>query len=407
MSFFKKNKSVFFKAAVITTALLLYCSAFSSCGGTSSLSDVGQSENSPVTQTAYLPSGVPIPSVSARSAILIDADSGATLCSKDPDKRMPMASTTKIMTALVAIENGEPEKKVNVSPLAVGVEGSSVYLYEGEHLTVEDLLYATLLESANDAATAIAVEIGGSVEDFADMMNQKAAELGLKDTHFTNPHGLDDPEHYTTARELAIIAAAAMKNDKFREIVSTHKKTIPLNGTEGVRLLINHNKLLKSYDGAIGVKTGYTKKSGRCLVSAAERDGLNLICVTLSAPDDWRDHKALLDYGFSAYESRLLAADGELAHILPVVGSDKEYVTLTNLGEIRATLPRSAPMAECRIETTRFEYAPISEGEVLGRVIYTVGGKTIASAPLYASYSAESVKYKISLWERITSLFKK
>ncbi len=407
MSFLGKYKGAFLKAAVITTALLLYCSAFSGCGKASSLSDVGKGEAADITQTAALSSGIPTPSVSAKSAILIDGDSGAILCSKDPDKRMPMASTTKIMTALVAIEKGEPEKTVEISPLAVGVEGSSVYLYEGEQLTLEDLLYATLLESANDAATAIAVEIGGSVEGFADMMNQKAAELGLKDTHFTNPHGLDDPEHYTTARELAIIAAAAMKNDTFRETVSTHKKTIPLNGTEGVRLLINHNKLLKSYDGAIGVKTGYTKKSGRCLVSAAERDGLNLICVTLSAPDDWQDHKALLDYGFSAYESRLLAADGELAHILPVVGSDKEYVTLTNLGEIRATLPRSALAAECRIEAARFEYAPISEGEILGRVIYTVDGKAVASAPLYASYSAEGTKYKKSLWERITSLFNK
>ena len=404
MSFLKKYKGVFFKAVVASTALLLYCSSLSSC-----IADVQKNPSvtyAPRRDEQVLSDSV-MPPVSAKSAVLIDADSGELLCSKNPDERMSMASTTKIMTALVAIEMGELDSEVTISREAVGVEGSSIYLYEGERLTLENLLYATLLESANDAATAVAIHVGGSVEGFAEMMNQKAAELGLKDTHFTNPHGLDDSEHYTTARELAKVAAAAMKNDTFREIVATHKKTIPLNETEGVRLLINHNKLLKNYDGAIGIKTGYTKKSGRCLVSAAERDGLNLICVTLSAPDDWQDHKALLDYGFSTYESRLLATPGEIKHILPVVGSDKSYVTLTNAGEIRVTLPRSAPAAECRIEVARFEYAPISEGELLGRVIYTVDGKVVATSPLLSSYSAGSLKHKISLWKRITLLFEK
>ena len=198
-----------------------------------------------------------------------------------------------------------------------------------------------------------------------------------------------------------------MKNAKFKEIVSTHKKTIPLNDTEGVRLLINHNKLLKSYDGAIGVKTGYTKKSGRCLVSAAERDGLTLICVTLSAPDDWRDHTALLNYGFENYESRVLCAEGELRHVLPVVGGESDCVTLTNTHEIKITVPKSAPEIQCRIEAARFEYAPVYEGGSLGHAVFLLDGKEIAATPLVASYSVNKTKSKTSLWEIITSPFNK
>ena len=278
---------------------------------------------------------------------------------------------------------------------------------EGEKLTLEELLYAMLLESANDAAAAIAIEVGGSIEGFAEMMNKKAVKLGLESTHFTNPHGLDDDVHYTTARELAIITAAAMQNEKFREIVSTYKKTIPLNGTEGVRLLINHNKLLKNYDGAVGVKTGYTKKSGRCLVSAAERDGLSLLCVTLNAPDDWKDHQSMLDYGFSLYESRLLCGDGEIRHVLPIVGGDSDYVVLTNKGEKRVTLPKSVGEVKQTIEVFDFEYAPVKEGDICGRIVYSADGKIIAEVPLFASFSVGQTTYKQSLLDRLRSLFDK
>lgn len=337
----------------------------------------------------------------------MDGDSGAVLYSKNPDQRLPMASTTKIMTALVAIEQGDLSSEVEIPKEAVGVEGSSIYLYVGERLTLEQLVYAVLLESANDAATAVAIAVGGSVESFAEMMNQKAEDLGLKNTHFENPHGLDSDNHYTTARELGIIASAAIKNEKFREISSTYKKTIPLNDTEGVRLLINHNKLLKGYQGAIGVKTGYTKKSGRCLVSAAERDGLTLICVTLSAPDDWRDHKALLDHGFFNYESKVLCAEGEIKYTLPIVGGRSEYLTLTNQSEIRLTLPRTATDIEYRIECPRFEFAPLSEGNTLGRIVYTLDGEEVASSPLVASYNVERKTDRKKFREWLTSLFDK
>ena len=404
MSIFARYKGVFVKAAILSTALLLYCWQFTSC----SINGEGSPPKSIAQAHAFqVLSDSVMPSVSAKSAVLMDGSSGELLCSKNPDERLPMASTTKIMTALVAIEEGDLAEEVTIPREAVGVEGSSIYLYEGERLTLEQLLYAVLLESANDAATAVAIHIGGSIEGFAALMNEKAAELGLENTHFENPHGLDSEQHYTTARELAIIASHAMKNPKLREIASTKKKTIPLNDTEGVRLLINHNRLLKSYDGAIGVKTGYTKKSGRCLVSAAERDGLTLICVTLSAPDDWRDHTSLLDYVFSNYESRVLCAKDEMRQVLPVVGGKSDYVTLTNTNEIRVTLPKGASKVECRIETRQFEYAPVCEGAVLGRAVYLLDGKEIASTPLVASYSVNKIKNKNSLWERITSPFKK
>ncbi len=344
-------------------------------------------------------------SVSADAAVLIEASSGKIIWSKNPNERMPMASTTKIMTALVAIEQSDINKTVEVSPDAVGIEGSSVYLYEGEKLTMLDLLYAMLLESANDAATAIAIEVGGDVEGFADLMNKKAEDLGLEDTHFTNPHGLDNPEHYTTAEELGKIALEAMQNPTFKEIVSTYKRTIPLNETEGVRLLINHNKMLKAYNGAIGIKTGYTKKSGRCLVSAAEKDGVELIAVTLNAPDDWRDHKSMLDLGFSLYESRLLYSAGEFKHILPIVSGKEDYIIASNTDDIVVTLKKDSGKLRQRVELPRFSFAPIKAGDVVGRIVFTLDGEIVSETPIYAMQSAERIQYKQGFFEWLFSFF--
>ena len=411
MSFFNFPKKFIFKnakAVTCATAILLSLILLTGCAK----SDNSQHPNTekserPVFSLSEDESSHSLPSVSAESAILIEADSGRIIGSKNADERLSMASTTKIMTALVAIENCDVTKKITVDRAAVGIEGSSVYLYEGEILTLEDLLYAMLLESANDAAAAIAIAIGGSIEDFAEMMNQKAIELGLENTHFTNPHGLDNEEHYTIAKDLAIIAAVAMQNETFKTIVSTYKKTIPLHGSEGVRLLINHNKLLKNYDGAVGIKTGYTKKSGRCLVSAAERDGVKLISVTLNAPDDWKDHATMLEYGFSLYESRLLCSAGEIRQTLPIIGGNNEYVTLTNASDVTVTLPKDTENIKCDLELCQFEYAPVTKGEVLGYAIYSLGETTVAKIPLCAEYSVDRIIYKKSLWEGFTSLFDK
>ena len=339
-------------------------------------------------------------SLSAKSAILIEVGSGEAILSKDPDTRMPMASTTKIMTALVAIENCELDRTVTVSADATNIEGSSIYLYEGEQLTMLDLLYAMLLESANDAAAAIAIEVGGSVEGFAALMNEKAVALDLSDTHFENPHGLDANTHYTTARELAIIAREAYRNQTLREIFSTYKRTIPMGQGDGVRLLINHNKLLKNYEGATGIKTGYTKKSGRCLVSAAERDGLAFIAVTLNSPDDWSDHKKMLDMGFECYESRRLCSAGEQVYTLPTVGSVEDHVTLAAARDISVVIERGAGKVECVVDLPRFVYAPVKKGEVVGHLEFYLEGNLIATTELIALECASARREK-GIFERI------
>jgi len=351
------------------------------------------------------------PSVSAEAAILIEADSGKVVFSKNASTRMPMASTTKIMTALVALEQVAPDTVIPVSAAAVGVEGSSVYLTDGEQLTLEQLLYAMLLESANDSAAAIAIGVAGSVEAFADLMNRKAESLGLTDTHFTNPHGLDHKEHYTTAQELAAIARCALQNELFRTIVSTRKTTIPHDGTEGVRLLINHNKLLRLYDGCIGVKTGFTKHSGRCLVSAAEKNGVTMIAVTLNASDDWNDHMRMLDYGFSRFESVVLCEAGVLLRPLTLVGGTDSYVMITNMKSLRATLPTDHGTIEMVIETPRFEYAAVAEGQKLGKAVFlcdTDGDavpEVIGEIPLNACCSVGQKVQKRTFWQWLSSLF--
>ncbi len=340
------------------------------------------------------------PSVSAESAVLIELSSGEVIYSKNADSRLPMASTTKIMTALTALESCDISKKIRVSPQAVGVEGSSVYLYPNESLTLEELMYAMLLESANDAAAAIAIEVGGSIESFAEMMNDKARRMGLEDTHFENPHGLDGETHYTTAHELALIAREAFSNEIFKKIVSTQKKTIPLNETEGVRLLINHNKLLRSYEGAVGIKTGFTKKSGRCLVSAATRDGLTFIAVTLNAPDDWRDHTELLDYGFSLYEARTLCEIGSFSYIMPAVGGDGDHVMLENTQKITLVMPRSATDIKCVVELPRFCYAPVHSGDVLGKLVFYLDGEKIAESDIAAKTSISQISKGKNKWKK-------
>ncbi len=344
------------------------------------------------------------PGTSAKGAILIETSCGGVIYEHNADSRLPMASTTKIMTALCALENGDLSKTVKIPPAAVGVEGSSVYLKEGEELTLEDLLYALLLASANDAAAAIAIEISGSVDAFAELMNERARSLGLENTHFTNPHGLDNEEHYTTARDLAAITAEALKNETFRKIVSTYKHTIPLAGG-GVRLLLNHNRLLRTEDNVIGVKTGFTKRSGRCLVTAAERDGVTVVAVTLSDPDDWRDHAAMLGFGLDAYRCEILAEEGSLAFPVPVAGGTSDFVTAVGVGSYTVCLPKDAPQPRRVIEMDRFVFAPVAEGDVLGRVRwFGEDGALLAEAELLAKETVPK-RPKPGLRDRIKNFF--
>ena len=331
-------------------------------------------------------------SLSARAAILYEPTTKSVLFSKNSDKRLAMASTTKIMSALVALESSDIYEIFTVDDRAIGVEGSSIYIEKGESFLMLDLIYAMLLSSANDAAAAIAYKISGSIEGFADLMNEKAKSLGLTNTSFQNPHGLDSENHYTTARELAIIAAAALENETFKKISSTKNREIVSSLKD--RLLVNHNKLLNMYDGAIGVKTGFTKKSGRSLVGASERDGVTLISVTINAPDDWNDHKKLFDYGYSLLESRVVLRESECAFRLPVLSSDSEYITVKNENELRLVLSKNDNI-EKKIFLPRYAVAPVKKGDVLGYVAFYKNGVEISRDNLVACDNAEPQKSKL------------
>ena len=318
------------------------------------------------------------PGTSAAAVILFDARGGTVLYERHADDKRLIASTTKILTALVALENNAIDDEVPIRPEHTRVEGSSIYLRPGETVTVRELLFGLMLNSGNDAATALAYHTSGSVEDFTRLMNERARQLGCENSNFTNPHGLDGSEHYSTARDLAIIMAAAMQNEEFRNITST--KTI----TIGNRSFRNHNRLLREYDGLNGGKTGFTRAAGRTLVTSAERDGMLLICVTLSAPDDWDDHTALYDWAFSQFRG------------FEINRSDTEYVTLPVISGIRDTVS-ARPNQDfftialrtdeltTEIQAPRFVYAGVIRGARAGRIIVRNNGEIVAQIPLVYS----------------------
>ena len=346
--------------------------------------------------------GENIGSISARSACLIEAESGRVLYSKNADKRLPMASTTKIMTAIVAIESGIAlNSVVKIPKSAVGIEGSSMYLYEGEELTFEALIYGLLLSSANDASVAIAITVAGSVERFVEMMNKKAQELSLTNTFFTNPHGLYHKEHYTTANELAILMAYCIKNPIFLTISGCREKTVAMN-EDSARVLVNHNRLLRTYSGVIAGKTGFTKMSGRCLVTSAERDGLRLIAVTLNAPNDWQDHTNLYDFGFSNYQRIFF---DEFSITIPVVSGTTDQLVLKAKGT-SLFLPRDYQEVTTEIQAPSFVFGGVKMGEQIGKIVYKSGNKVVAVVPLIASENVNVKKYKFNLFEWLIDLIK-
>jgi len=285
------------------------------------------------------------------------------------------------MTAICAIESGMLDSKIEVDPSAVGVEGSSIYLKHGEHLTLRELVYGLMLSSGNDAAVAIACAVSGGVEEFAHLMNETAQKIGVRNTSFMNPNGLDEENHYTTAYDLAVITAYGLKNQEFKEIVSTYEKTISHEGYNYLRKLQNHNKLLRMYEGCIGVKTGFTKKSGRCLVSAAERNGVTLVAVTLKAPDDWNDHMTMLDYGFSKASSETVLKKDEYLKTLTVSGGVKKTVKAICEDDVNII------KTDGEINKVTFKYeikdtidAPVSYREKLGVVSIYLDGCHITDA---------------------------
>lgn len=337
--------------------------------------------------------------VSAKSAILYEPKTETILFSKDIHRTREIASTTKIMTAVVVLENAELDEIVTVPKSCTGIEGTSLYLKEGEKLSVSDLLYGMLLKSGNDAATVLAHYVGdGSVQDFVGMMNEKADSIGLFDTHFKNPSGLPDDGHYSTAYDMARLTAYAMENPSFSEIVATKEKTIT------GRSLKNHNKLLWLYNGANGVKTGFTKAAGRCLVSSAERDGLELIAVTLSAPNDWNDHEALFDYGFSNYE---LYSENKFDEVtsLSVVGGKSATVNVS-VKEHTYFLAEKNDVFERKVLIPKFIYAPVKAGDEVGKIIYKVNGEKVCSVSIISDDTVDFLEKK-NFFEKILDFIMK
>ena len=307
----------------------------------------------------------------ARSSALYNPDTKSFLYQSNANVRLPMASTTKIVTALVAIESLDMDEVITVPKDAVGIEGSSLYLKENDEITAKDLIYSVLLQSANDAATVLALRISGSISAFAEKMNERVHSIGLSDTNFENPHGLDSKEHYTTAHDLSLIAAEALSNDVFRKISSTYKYTFKI-GDES-RVVVNHNKLLKSYDGCNGVKTGYTKKSGRCLVSSAEKDGVTLVAVTLNDPDDWNDHKSMLNYGFDLLSSIDLNYETDIPSDIATISSDGARVPLT-LAKSKA-VKRADEELSYTIALPSYVATDVKKGDKIGEITLKLGDR--------------------------------
>lgn len=320
--------------------------------------------------------------VSAKHVYAVDAISGRVLYEKDAAQRSLIASTTKIMTALVVCEQCNVLDRMRIPKEAVGIEGSSMYLQEGEVLTLQELLYGLMLSSGNDAAVALAIYCGGTVEGFAELMNDKARTLGLTGTHFENPHGLDSPGHYSTARDLGKLAVYAMENPIFQKTVSA--KTIRM----GQRSLTNHNKLLWKVEGADGVKTGFTKAAGRILVSSALREGRRIVAVTIDDPEDWNDHQRILEEGFSRYQVCKIVTAGQKMGTLEVAGGENSRVEVLAAEDFSYALsPEEKPQTV--LSGPGFVYAPAIEGAEAGYAYVLLAGKAVGKVPLVYGQTIE------------------
>lgn len=344
------------------------------------------------------------PSVSAASAVLIDGDTLEVLYDKASDDIRSMASTTKIMTSLLAVESGKTDEIVTVSKKPY-IEGTAIGFSEGDRLTLKELCYAMLLESGNDAAVLTADYLAGSEEKFSVLMNKKAKEIGMLSTNFVTASGLDDKNHYTTAYDMALLGAYAVKNEQFSEICSTKTYKAQFIHPDITRTFSNHNRLLRECEGVYGIKTGFTKKSGRCLVTACKRNGKTLVAVTLNAPDDWSDHKKLYDYGYSLYEKKPINKDLKIN----VYGSDKKSVNITFDDEAEIYVQKNKPLT-FQLEVCRFIYAPIKKYDFAGTLTVFSDGYKIKEIPVFSNENADVLKnaeeYKPGFFARIISYFK-
>lgn len=326
--------------------------------------------------------------VSAEACILMEAATGRVLYEENARTKRPMASTTKIMTTLLTIESGDLDAEFTVDTDAIHVEGSSMGLQEGDLVSKRDLCYGMLLPSGNDAANAAAVAVAGDIPSFLRMMNERAAEIGMTRTCFATPSGLDGEGHGASAYDMALLTRTAMQNPEFREICAKPSASVCFGNPPYDRTLYNSNKLLGMYEGVIGVKTGFTDDAGRCLVSACERNGVTLLCVTLDAPDDWNDHQRLYDYGFSSVQCMELPAPEDIC--IPIVGSAAEQIRLHPTEEVSiGAWEGDCSAVHTRVLKAPFIYAPVRQGDVLGTLEYYYDDICIAAVPLLAAEDAE------------------
>lgn len=344
--------------------------------------------------------------VGAAGAVVIEAESGKVLFAQDADRKLPMASTTKILTALLTLEQPGLDDPFTVDAGAIRVEGSSMGLAEGDTVTLRALAGGMLLASGNDAANAAAVRIDGTLSAFADRMNARAAELGMTGSSFANPSGLSEENHYSTACDMALLAREALRSEVFRELCSAKSLRLCFGNPPYERTLLNHNKLLQRCEGCIGVKTGFTKTAGRCLVSAAERDGITLICVTLNCADDWNTHIALYDRYFS-FVSLQTVSPPELR--IPVVGGTAPEILLVPAVPVDYVAVEGAEnRLTWQVFSENFLYAPQFGGDIAGKIVYYIDGISIGESPLTV---AEDLPLAVpseqtSVWKRIAELFR-
>lgn len=326
--------------------------------------------------------------LSAKSAIVVNASTGEVVFEKNAHQRRSMASTTKIMTAVLAAESGREQETVNITSQMCGAEGTSIGLKAGYKIRFLDLVYGMMLESGNDAANATAIFLSGSREAFAKKMNEKAKEIGMTNTHFVTPSGLDDENHYTTAFDMAMLGCYAINIPLFKEICSSKTKKVDFIKPDITVTFSNHNRLLRSYDGAIGIKTGFTKKSGRCLVSAAEREGAVFVAVTLSAGDDWNDHRKMLDLAFESVIRKDIYP--RLPETVGVMGGKASQIKIaSSLYPVRVSYQKESKITQ-RVYMSPFVYAPIEKGDKLGKVELFYDNKIIKTVDIIALEDCEA-----------------
>jgi D-alanyl-D-alanine carboxypeptidase (penicillin-binding protein 5/6) len=330
----------------------------------------------------------PSPRLGVSGAVLLDWQTGELLWSQNGHRRLHPASTTKVLTALIAIERGKLDDRVVVSRRAARTPGSSMYIKEGEVYSLHDLLHGLLLRSGNDAAAAIAEHIGGSVERFADLMNARARELGAKDSHFVNPHGLTHDQHLSTAYDLAVITRAALQNPLFAAIVATPSKELTYEELDRRTILYNTNRLLSWLPGADGVKTGTTGAAGPCLIASATREEQKLIAVVLNASNRWQESARLLEWGFRNWQLARLGRSGEVVKMAPVAGGKRSHVPVALASDLAAVLPRpidQSPAVSLRLERTL--QAPIAKGQRVGVATLGAGEGSLQEVALVAADS--------------------